>query len=252
MLCAVLLSVAVPLGAERSDEGREALRWALSRTNRDVYYVMRDFGPSEFYFDGPFEERRERFRHLRGLPPFDAARLGPALLKRLRDPERFVAAQVLLWDLYGPPRRPLHDGQRLLQALDFHYGTIHTAIGEDLGVRGEPVVFPDPERQQDRLQRWWEEYFRGERTIFFEAGKDRPDAPPELYDGKSWHILAAYQRFLPPRPANFGEMSIRELEAYYGAPPAVPEGFDPDAAPPNFAPPPVPGWRERAGLPPAE
>ena len=254
MCCVFLLLISTPPsgGAAESDAARETLNWILGLGNRDVIYESNDFLGPTFHLAGEAEYGPSRFKLLRDLPIDRSASLVETLLERLEEPDRFVAAQIALWRLYGPPLRPMIDGGRLLEGLEIDVPT-HPQEGEgNLGLQGEAVAFPYPDKQPARLRRWWDEYFRGERTVFFEAGKDRPDAPPELYDGKSWHILAAYQRFLPPRPANFGEMSIRELEAYYGAPPQVPEGFDPDAAPRDFAPPPVADWRERAGLPPAD
>ena len=236
-------------------------------TNRSVHLEVPDFLGPRLHFGLPSlpnENRRERemFRRLRALPPDELERLTADLRAMLEDRDRFVAAHVVLWILYGPPGRPIADGLRLLQGLHVnHWRPWHDDFnpegrqdGVDLGTRGDALLFIDPEAQRARLPRWWDEYFRGERTVFFQPGEDRPRRPTRVDEDPERRRTRArvYDRFLPPRPAEFGAMSVRELEAYYGAPPDVPADFDPEAAPPDFAPPPVPDWRRRAGLPPAD
>ena len=240
--------------------------WVRDLSNHDIFLIDSGTYDGNLTFhldDGVFEEYGT-FRRWRDLPLSEAVAFVEALRAGLYDPDRFAAAHLGLWKLYAPADPALVDGVRLQAGLEVE------RLPRPPRRRGaardrQYLTFPRPHRQMARLRRWWDEYFRGERTVFFVPGEDRPPAEPEFYgdfEDEDLALASVYHRTLPPRPENFESMTVRELEAYYGAPPVVPDDFDFDASlPPGgvtydmpplpFSPPPVPDWRERAGLPPA-
>ena len=185
---------------------------------------------------------------LRRLPPPEAAELSARLARMLADPDRYLAAHLVLWELHAQAPEPPAAGVLTQFGLyKVRYDYLDLPDGD---VRAIPRV-PDADRQRADLRRWWNEYWAGERTIFFEPTRGRPRPPRGMTDDQ----VVAYIFTMPPRPPDFTAMTPRELEAYYGPPPLLPEGFDADDVPDHewhlVRPPPVPDWRARAGLPPA-
>ena len=188
------------------------------------------------------------YESLRRLPAADRLRLGERLWAMLHDPDRFAAAHLALWRLHehDPELRP---SMHRPYGLDVAYGPLVGALGDPRPEYSEQAAFPRPYAQMRRLRHWWTEYFRGERKAFFEIGAERPAVdvgfPPTWTDAE----MHFYLDTLPPRPPQFDRMSVRELEAYYGAPPDVTDDDLWPEPPPSFRPPPIPNWREWAGLP---
>ena len=271
----LLLVVAAPFLTDPSADTRPGPEpdwrvWVRGLSNDDVRHRHSGFFPEwglTFDLDPGVKgfEENHTFRRWRNLPPADAVALIEALRAGLHDPDKFAAAHLGLWKLYAPADwRRLRSGLGLLAGLEVEL-LPPAPDGEDWPPDPQRVAFPHPHRQMARLRRWWDEYFRGERTVFFVPGEDRPPAGPEFYESfedEDLAVASVYHRTLPPKPDDFDTMTVRELEAYYGAPPVVPDGFDfyaslppggvgPDMPPLPFSPPPVPDWRQRAGLPPA-